>query len=417
MARHPRATLVFWVFALLLTFNIAMPKGGIALGENPLTIGYFLAAAIAPIALVGLALRGNIATAPLSNLMFGYIPVTLIALLKLLQFGSTYGVLIYLTIFAILPTMMLLIYAPYLSMLRDDQVRVVLRWCIRFVVIWGLLNFFLFAFTRYFIEIPYLTVNPMDAGEIYSKNNRRGILMKLVSTYNNGNIYGACLGMLAPLYFASEKSRVFIVLFCIALVLTLSRTAWFVMLCIMALLVVTGQVRVAKWQVVLGLVGVCAMVIALLPFMNWTSDRLVESDLGGRMVQWTDIEPSLFGAETVRVSEVLYAGLLQSFGILGTILALVALGFPILYGASRWRQLGLLQRASVLGLIVYLLAAFSDAAFIYPPTMMIFLFVSAMVYRPSETVAAPDPAPVTQARRAGLTRGPLTLAEASARLR
>jgi len=47
----------YWLYALLLITNIAAPKAGIEVYGIPLTFGYMLLAAIAPIGLIGLARR------------------------------------------------------------------------------------------------------------------------------------------------------------------------------------------------------------------------------------------------------------------------------------------------------------------------------------------------------------------------
>jgi len=57
------------------------------------------------------------------------------------------------------------------------------------------------------IEIPYFTINAADVGEVADKYNQRGNIMKLISTYNNGNIFGVCTLMFFPLfYYNTQKS-------------------------------------------------------------------------------------------------------------------------------------------------------------------------------------------------------------------
>ena len=81
------------------------------------------------------------------------------------------------------------------------------------------------------IEIPYLTVNIADYGLDENKYNLRfGFLMKLVSTYSNGNVYGAATVILLPLFDQIESKKAFRALVRVALFLTLSRTAWFALI-------------------------------------------------------------------------------------------------------------------------------------------------------------------------------------------
>lgn len=331
--------LFYIFFVLLLVFNVALPKGGIAVGNTPITFGYLLIAATAPVGLLGVLLSRLASPPAMLNFILGYIPIASLAILKIMYGGSTSALMIYAVVLVAMPAVMFIVFAPYMELLTEEQIGRPIVWCIRFAVLWGLMNFLIFAFTRTLVEVQYLTVNPLDAGEIYSKNNRRGILMKLVSTYNNGNLYGVCMGMMAPIYFYFEKSRVFIGAFCLAMLLTLSRTVWFGMIFIGALMAMLGLLRAERpviWYIAIAL---ALMGLALLPLMGWTADRVVETDLGGRMMYWDELELSAFGSDTVRISEVLYAGLLQSFGILGAILALFAFAFPIIFGIANIHQL------------------------------------------------------------------------------
>ena len=58
-----------------------------------------------------------------------------------------------------------------------------------------------------------LTVNAGDLGELdSSKFNQRGSVSKLISTYNNGNIFGVCTLMLFPIFYEYTKSKIKIII-------------------------------------------------------------------------------------------------------------------------------------------------------------------------------------------------------------
>lgn len=399
---------------IALVFLVALPKGGIAVGDIPVTFGYLLLGGLAPLAVIASLRRGGIPPAALANFIFGFVPIATIALLKLLTSGSGVSSLIYAVILLILPALFLLAYAPILEMLSEGQIGTPLKWCLRFVVFWGLMNFVLFAFTKNLIEVPYLTVNPLNLGEVYAKNNRRGVLMKLVSTYNNGNIFGICMVMLLPVYWYFEKSRIWLGLFVLAIVLSLSRTVWAGLVLAMVGMMWSGQLKLNRPIGWTSLAGLVLVIIALLPLMGWTTERVVDTDMGGRMLQWDQIELSFLGQQKVRISEVLYAGLLQSFGVIGTLLALIAFAFPLAYGAMNLEALSPLRRGAMVSIACYLVMATSDAAFIYPPTIAILLAVSGLVYR--RELRAADPIPQRRNPTMG-SFGPMTLAEAAARTR
>jgi len=100
--------------------------------------------------------------------------------------------------------------------------------CVFVVALYGLALFLYFSLTGKIFEIPYLTINGSE-GEVLlnKKNNIRGDYMKLVATYNNGNVYGIATLILYPLYRLLEDRQWRVWILRIALVLTLSRTVWF----------------------------------------------------------------------------------------------------------------------------------------------------------------------------------------------
>ncbi len=70
-------------------------------------------------------------------------------------------------------------------------------------------------------------VNAADVGLLETtKDINRGGLFKLISTYNNGNVYGAAMLILLPLFDAIETRKWRKLFLRIALVLTLSRSVW-----------------------------------------------------------------------------------------------------------------------------------------------------------------------------------------------
>src|SRR5690606_25097688 len=68
--------------------------------------------------------------------------------------------------------------------------------------------------------------NAGDVGALEGKHIDRGGIFKLISTYNNGNIFGICMVMLLPLYACLERRTWPQLVVKAALVLTLSRTVW-----------------------------------------------------------------------------------------------------------------------------------------------------------------------------------------------
>ena len=369
-------------FAVLIVFNLALPKGGIKVSDLPLTWGYLLLFALAPVALIGLIGRRNISMIPITQAMACFVPTTLMVVAK----GMTYNLpgqqwLIYATVFGVLACAMLLALVHYLEDVPAEVIGKIIVWSIRFVVLWGLMNFVLRIFSGQFIEIPYVTVNAADVGETFQKMNNRGGLMKLVSTFNNGNIFGVCMLIMAPIYVLFEKQRTFLALFFVALVCTLSRTVWLGMIATVLLMMLSGQIRVANPMPWLGGLVALLLIVALLPVMGWTPEKLVETDLGGRDVVLDAFELTAFGAGHLGIPELFYFGLVQSFGIMGMLFPLAGMLFAPVYALANWASLTAMRKAAAVGTAGYLVAALIDGAFVFPPTFVLFLFACGLVYR------------------------------------
>jgi len=395
--RRPRAatgtsaSAIYWAYVILIITNVASPKAGIEVSGLPVTFGYMLLGVAAPLGLIALIRRPTLQAAAIGNFI-AYLLVGLIALYKTFLFGAAASsVILSLALFIALPMIMLIALCSHLEYLTERQIGGILKWSMRLVIVWGLMNFTLYVLFKHIIEIKYITINAGEVSSVFNKNNRRGSLMKLISTYNNGNIFGVCMIMLAPLYIYFERSRLWVVAFLIAIVLSLSRTTWFGLIAVGGMMVLTGQIRLSRGYFWIAVVCSVALAIGMMATLGWSSNSILDTNLGGRLDQWTDLTLSPFGEDTFRIAEILYAGLIRSFGVIGALFALVALLYPIGYALSRARQLSVLRRAAAVGCAGYLLAAFFDAAFIYPPTIAIYLFASALVYRRGYRLPSGDP--------------------------
>ncbi|GGD59656.1 hypothetical protein [Croceicoccus mobilis] len=375
---------IVWVFflALILT-NLVFPKGGTFIYGLPITWGYLAICAAAPLGLIGLVRRSDISLAPLVQALCFFLPIALLIFYKAKMYslpGSEWLPLA--VLFGVFPVAILGIMTPYLEQIRAQDIARAVRLGIRFLLIWGLMNFVLFIIARKFIEIPYITVNGQEVGMTLGKNNLRGSLMKFVSTYNNGNIFGTCMVMLAPIYFHFEKKKLWLGLFIVAVLCTLSRSAWFGLAATLMLMGIMGQIRINRLRVWLLAGFAFCILIAVLPLLGWSGlDDVFDTQLGGRIRYLVKLELNFTGAEQIAIPEILYFGLLYSFGMIGFLIAMGGFLYGIFYGAMRWTILSPMRRAAVLGAVGYLIMAAMDGAFLFPPVFPLFLFVNALIYR------------------------------------
>lgn len=289
------ASALYWAYVVLVIFNIGSPKAGIEVYGFPLTFGYILLAAAAPVGLIALISRPTLQAAAIGNFI-AYLVVGLITIYKTLVFGAPISaVLIGLALFIALPMIMLIGLCAHLEYLSERQIGGILKWCMRFVIAWGIMNFVLYMLFQHIVEIKYVTINAGEVSSVFNKNNRRGSLMKLISTYNNGNIFGVCMIMLAPVYIYFEKSRAWVVAFLAAIVLSLSRTTWFGLIAVGGLMVITGQIRVARGYFWIAVAASIALAIVMAAAIGWSSNSILDTNLGGRLSQWTGLTISPFG--------------------------------------------------------------------------------------------------------------------------
>lgn len=369
-------------FILLCLFNVALPKGGIKWQDLPVTWGYVFLFILAVPAGIGLIRRSRPLTMPLVHFSLFCLPVALLIVFKWFVYGLPASqTLIYLMQFLLLPFVMLVIVSHYLEDVPSDVLGLLLVWCIRFTIAWGIMNFLLYPVIKDVFQIPYVTVNAADYGEIIGKNNRRGELMKLMSTYNNGNLYGDCMVLLAPVYLLYERSRTWITLFIVALICTLSRTVWFSTVAVAGCMMMVGQINVRRVGLWLGVIIAIGLIVVMLPLIGWSPDDLFRTDLGGRLGTLWSLELSVFGGATMRIPELTYFGFLNSFGIIGFPFAVGCLAAGPIYGAVHFRRLSPLRRAALAGACSYMFAAILDGAFVFPPTMVLFFFVTGLIYR------------------------------------
>jgi hypothetical protein len=415
---HPVAMFAVW---FLTVFLVLFPKGGLKIGILPLTWGYmFFALTTPPLLVVRL-----VATSPRLPLRLWAI----IAILLPMQLLCVYAIVFYgiadppfavSTIAALffLPWIFLLVYPPFLPLVDGERFSRYFRFCILAAALWGIFLFFWHPLTGHFIEIPFLTVNQGDFGDLeYTKHINRGLFFKLISTYNNGNLYGTATLILLPLYSLLEKSNWRRLVVNLALLLTLSRTVWagLVILQMLPLGLLLARQFGTFPRLYLGeatkrvfaLLATVALIFTALLFNASKLSFLFDPTLGGRdvMVEQLFHATLLPDRGVAGFSEVLYASAAHDYGYAGLIAFTLIMLSPVLLlfiDSSALRSPS--RRAALKGLILYAFLAGSDGALNFLPTMAFYWFVY-MIYLfgwpGTRSAVAAQRAPVPDAPLAG----------------
>lgn len=403
--RHPLAAAVSWLF---LTFFVLLPKGGLKMGPVPLTWGYVIlgltAIPMAAARLLVLPLRLD----PLNFVGWAsVVPFQILFLYSYLANGVAepqYALSTF-TSFFLLPPMFLLVYPPFLKWVDPHRFARYFCFCILAAALFGIFLFFLHPLTGHFIEIPYLTVNAADVGQLEkTKHIARAGIMKLISTYNNGNLYGVATLILLPLYFVLERKPWRRNAVRVALVLTLSRTVWVGLILEQVLSLAAQMPRILREFPLLrvgpvvkraiGIAALAGMVVVGLLLGSMNLAFLFDPTLGGRSGIFVPSGASLLPAQPLTgFSEVIYGSALVNFGILGLFAVLLIFLTPAVMAVSLpAMQLQPTRRAAAKGLILYAIISVSDGAANLIPVMVFywFTYMTMLCGLPGEGL---DPAP------------------------
>lgn len=389
---------------ILTTFLIMFPKSGIKVGSIPITTGYIILAAISlPLAFHVLRKLSSLSKKRVLSIFLMF-PFQCILILSVLVNGySDLGMVLSLIISLIfIPWIFVAVLGYFLDNMDLKYQFKILKFALLTVSVYGIFIFLLRIVTGYFFEIPFFTINLGDVGEdILLKHNDRGGILKLVSTYNNGNIYGVCILMLLPIYSFVETSIFKINIVKLSLVMTLSRTAWVGLILFEAIKRFAGNkskkkndsrifiliiLRIVLTIVAISLISVC--IIFALQLFGSNIDFLFDKGLGGRTEFIESIRSISFlpSQEFEGISETVYISVAKNFGIIGFISFLLFMLSPLIssliikqkYKGIETNDIGAYKHNLILGLLLYLIVSNSDGALLYIPVMPIYWFLSSL---------------------------------------
>jgi hypothetical protein len=375
-----------FVIGLLSLFLLCFPKGGIKYLDIPITWGYlFVCALCQRMILEKKALCCLIALTP-----FQIISLITIVLNGQVQLGYTCSYVIH---FFLIPMGLLLVLPMYMDQIAVEKIFWWIKVGVFFVAAYGLFLFGYKLLTGSFLEIPFLTVNYHDMYELeYEKCIDRGGIFKLISTYNNGNLYGICILMLLPLYSVLESSFWKRWVVKSSLILTLSRTIWLGLIAYELLRYFFSHQKGVRRsiQVIGSLIGIALGLFILREQLSLSSDFFLDRFLGNRIgqlevlkhIEWFSTEP--FNG----IYEVIYLGTLLSFGVVGLITFLFGMTFPLLMYSTHKQQPSDEGAAIALGLVLYLLIACSDGALLLLPVMCFYWFLTLLLITLPEGVGS-----------------------------
>ena len=377
---------------LLVIFLVLFPKGGIKIGYIPITWGYLLVGlplpVLALIRLVGFPLRFRKAALLAAA---SVIPFNLLFFYSCRQNGIALvgDAVSNFVNFCVFPIAFLLVYPNFLPRIDGARLSRLLRFCMLAAALFGIVLFVVYPITGQLFEIPYLTVNADDYGLLEStKHITRGPFLKLISTYNNGNVYGVATLILLPMYSVLEKKAWRRNTLKLALILTLSRTVWAGLIFEQLLSLARLGLQSARTfpKIFLGptlrrgiiLAGTAVAIVAGLTLTFGDLSFLFDENLGGRsegLIKAFQHISFLPGTAIGAFSEIVYSSALLQYGIAGLLSIILIFTFPILLLIANPAVLRSPMRAAALkGLILYAILLGIDGAINLIPVMVFYWF-------------------------------------------
>lgn len=372
-------------FYLLFLFLLFFPKGGFKIGTIPITWGYLLLGVISVFCLFQKTYVLN------KSRIYAFIfsvPFQLIASFCFFFFSIEQlpTAISFIVNFYLLPVVFFLLLSRSIDEIDETQFFSLLKKGVYFVSCYGIFLFFYKILTGEFIQIPFLTMNYHDLDQLESKHINRGYVFKLISTYNNGNLYGVCILMLLPLYCLLEKKWVKKSLVKLSLLLTFSRTIWIGLF----IYEIFFDFFVQKKKK-LAIIKISSSISFLFLFLYLISEHykiplsfFLDVNLGGRLSQIQ--EPlnalSLFPSHPfTHIPEIAYMGILHNFGVIGFFAFLACMLGAILIKILIKQKIYPFDRGILCGLFLYLILSFSDGAMELIPVMTFYWFLSSLLLR------------------------------------
>ncbi len=372
---------------MLVLFLIAFPKGGFKVGNVPITWGYLLLAFTFLLIVAKIIITNQFSITVNRLLAFAVsIPFQLYCIMVFAVNGvaSTGFYISLLTSFIFLPFFFLIITGYYIDRIDLHYTFKQIKRAIFFIAVYGIALFIYKVVTKKFLEIPYLTVNADDFGQLENKFINRGSLFKLISTYNNGNIFGVSVLMFLPLYNQLEKSSLKKLAVYLSLVLTLSRTVWIGIMLFQVFKIFNKKAGIKNIIfVIISFVVIGISIGYMLSFMNYDLTFLFDKNLGGRAKQLEKLKEIEFitSKKFSLIAEIIYISVLDGFGILGLIFFLLSMLAPLIIyilGITRYKK-SRFKTALFQGLLLYLILSFSDGAILYIPVMAFYWLITSFL--------------------------------------
>jgi hypothetical protein len=231
---------------------------------------------------------------------------------------------------------------------------------------------------KYSIGIPYLTFTGAEFDISLRNIDRQGAIVKLISTYNNGNIFGTSI-LLWMVIFLNKKNTLITNLMRVTFPLTVARTVWlgWIFMEIVSSFLSSKNIIKTTLRAMFLVTFVLISVYVISLFLAVTPEKFFfDPNLGGRAYQFGFL-PNLLGRQFTGTLEITYLSMLRNFGTIGLIIFLVTWFFPLFLRTDHNKRT---ENYIKLGMLTYCLMMASDGAFIFFPTQFTYWFMAGFLF-------------------------------------
>ena len=392
-------SLLFNLLLMTIFWNIWFPKAGIKISGIPLTIGnvFFIMTFVVwflkrmRIGKFRINPPGGLILVGIFYFMCRYI---IVMLAKNISFSTTIGYIIPLCIY---PLIFFLIIELVDSNEKLEKIIKIIVYGFIFLCIYALFQYFLRIET---VAIPGLTVNLTDyqqLGKMWYMAKANGTDInnaKIVSTYQNGNLFGISLLLIYPIvynYFKNKKENgkiiISLLLFIITTFLTLSRACWLgiILFITFGVLMENDNTKEAWLRRIIIIILSCVAIAGVFKFLPSVANRFFGTTNWVSMSGRTEGLIKVF--ETVFASNNIFAYILGPYGMIKYsglayeilplsifvqtgIVGIILLYSVFFYGIRKMKSKNYISKAIKLSFIIWLIVGCIECGYWLPPAAL-----------------------------------------------
>ena len=407
--------ILFNLLLITIFWNIWFPKAGIKLGGIPLTVGnVFFAITFALWVFIKLrskTVRVQVIVSSITILgIFYFIIKYTIVYGTIGGIGTSIGYIIPLCIYP------LIFFVTYDFINSKEQIEKIMK-----VIVYGFFFLCIYAIIQSIVgiencDIPGLTVNLTDYrqwGDFWYRTKANGTNaenIKIVGTYQNGNLFGISLILIYPLvygyYKKYKKNKILIIsliLFIITVFLTLSRACWLGIVLFITFGVVFER-ESTKQSLLRKVITIIISIIAIIyvfKYLPTVANRLFDTDkedwvsMSGRTAGAINVFKSLQNSNSILPYIIGPYGIAEYYGLAYEVMPLSVfvqtgiIGLILLYSVF-FKTLGLLKNKNYiaksvrLAIIIWLIVGFIECGYWLPPAALNIFMIMALGLKSNE---------------------------------